>query len=524
MKKSSFKIVLLIISTLFVMIPYSVFADDIKNEIDASNEIVQNDNVIGHSIDSEKIEAGITDEISGSSNNEEAKQENKSDDVKNESEDKAGGENITEGDKCSDDISNKNPESELKITVKLNKAEHVKYLDGKSNGMFYPNAALTRADAAKMLYILLDHPKTDDIVNTYVSFRDVDPNEWYAQYIKAMVEYGIMSGYDDGTFRPNGNVTRAQFVKMLAPFITQIDAGSKSFGDISADYWAYKEIMSASEAGVITGYSDGTFRPYGIVTRSQTSAVMNRLLGRHADGKIIYSYDNVRMYPDLSTDFWAYADIMEASVPHQYSINGGEVWTSVTKEKTAMSSGYHVIDGILYYVDSHTGDFARSRIVGGHYFSYDGKYTTGNAHLDSMVRNITKAHTNSNMTQHQMLRALFNYEVKSYTYLSREKLYVGQKGWEESYAVPFFEKGKGNCYSFAAGFYYLAKNIGYDPNTVSGLVGHNRRPHGWVEIKINGVAHIYDPELTMAKRRDGYRNMDLFEMTYKNAIFVYAKS
>ena len=67
-----------------------------------------------------------------------------------------------------------------------------------------------------------------------------------------------------------------------------------------------------------------------------------------------------------------------------------------------------------------------------------------------------------------------------------------------------FQKHKGNCYSFAAAYYYLAKNIGYNPREVAGLVGYNRRPHGWIEIDINGQTYIYDTELTMAKRRDGY--------------------
>ncbi len=93
---------------------------------------------------------------------------------------------------------------------------------------------------------------------------------------------------------------------------------------------------------------------------------------------------------------------------------------------------------------------------------------------------------------------------------------------DRRYAVPMFQKHKGNCYSFAAAYYYLVKNIGYNPREVAGLVGHNRRPHGWIEIDIGGRTYIYDTELTMAKRRDGY-NYYLFEMTYGNAPFVYAK-
>lgn len=413
---------------------------------------------------------------------------------------------------------------EVSVSVRLNTQEHLKYMDGSSNGLFYPDAGLSRAEAAKMLYSLLEQPEEGDLVREYDSFSDVKEDDWYAPYVKAMYRYGIMTGYADGSFQPQEKVTRAQFVKMLEPFVEKSGDISGGFSDVSDDFWAAEAIAAVSECGVIFGYPDGTFRPYDTVTRGQAAVMLNRLLGRHGDENIIYDYNKVRMYPDLSTDHWAYADIMEASVPHEYAEDGGELWTSYTKEPTKMTPGYNVVNGALYYVDPVTADFVRSRTIENHYFAYDGKYTTGNQHLDDLVRGVTRTATTSQMTQHQMLRALFNYEVLHNTYLKRDLLEVGQIGWEEAYAVPFFENGKGNCYSFAAAFYYLAKNIGYDPKTVSGLVGHNRRPHGWVEIQLDGAARIYDTELTMAKRAAGNSGIDLFEMTYENAVYVYAKS
>lgn len=429
--------------------------------------------------------------------------------------------------KDSDDGADAAQEASYSITVTLNKTDHVKYMDGKSDGLFYPDQAVTRADTAKIIYTLLDEPGTDDIVREPIDFTDVDKDSEYFEYINSMVEYGIINGYPDGTFKPDNKLTRAQFVKILLPFadITEEAYETKaSFKDVSEEHWAFKEISAASLTGIISGYSDGTFKPDNSITRAQAATILNRMLGRTADSNFIYSYDNVRMYPDLKTDYWAYADIMEASVPHEYTYDSKEVWSSAVKEKTVMKPGYNVVNGILYYVDENTGDFARSRSIENHYFAYDGKYTTGNEHLDNMMRSVTKSVVTNDMTQHQMLRALFDFEVNNYKYIMREKLSAGQTGWEESYAVPFFEKGKGNCYSFAAGFYYLAKNIGYDPNVVSGFVGHNRRPHGWVEINNNGTVYIYDTELTMAKHRDGQPDIDLFEMTYQNATYIYAKS
>lgn len=489
-KKAFFKIIACTVYILIFMIPYTVFAAESDNKLIVDvNEIIEVN-------------------------------ENGEYDIESDYNNQSLGEDINEDNVYAEDKYDS-------VSVRLNKIDHVKYLDGKSDGLFYPNEAITRAEAAKIIYMLMDDPGADDILKENIEFSDVNESSEYFQYIKSMVEYGIMNGYSDGTFKPDAKLTRAQFVKILVPFIEKDDKSSEIkvyFSDVPEEYWAFNEISVASLSNVISGYSDGTFRPNNYVTRAQTAVIINSMLGRTADGTIIYDYDNIRMYPDMGTDFWAYADIMEASVPHEYRYEGKEVWTYAVKERTVIKPGYNVINGILYYVDADTGDFARSCIVENHFFAYDGKYTTGNENLDTMIRNITKSTVNANMTQHQMLRALFNYEVKNYKYLAREKLSVGQTGWEESYAVPFFNKGKGNCYSFAAGFYYLAKNIGYNPKVVSGLVGHNRRPHGWVEININGITYIYDTELTMAKRRDGYSNIDLFEMTYRNAAFVYSKS
>lgn len=417
------------------------------------------------------------------------------------------------------------PVEEVPVRAVFRTDAHVKYMDGSSDGLFYPQGGLSRAEAAKILYSLLNH-SDEAAVREYVPFSDVEQNAWYAGYVKTMYEYGIISGYEDGTFRPDNKVTRAQFVKMIRPFVKTgaEETDLYMFSDVSETFWAAEPIAAVSAQGVIRGFEDGTFRPDDTVTRCQAAVILNRMLGRQADESVIYDYCKVRMYPDLSTDFWAYADIMEASVPHEYTADHRESWTSYIKEPTRMTAGYHVVNGALYYVDAQTGEFARSCSVDNHYFAYDGKYTTGNAHLDDMVRSVTRMATSAQMSQHQMLRAIFDYEVKNNVYLKQDLLEVGQTGWEEAYAVPFFERGKGNCYSFAAAFYYLAKNIGYDPKAVSGLVGSNRRPHGWVEIQLDGTVYIYDTELTMAKRKAGYSSIDLFEMTYKNAVYIYAKS
>ncbi len=405
------------------------------------------------------------------------------------------------------------------VTVKLNTADHVRYMNGSSNGLFNPSSALTKAEAAQMIYSLLLNPSPADVVQN-ISFSDVKADAWYAEAVNKLASYGVING-SGGAFRPDVLISRAEFLTILSRF-GELAESDITFTDVSEDHWAYDIIVSAATKGWINGYEDGTFHPDGTLLRSEAVAITNRVLGRSADKNTINSAAGIRIFPDVEKSHWAYYDIMEASIGHEYSGSGsGEVWTSFTKEKTALAEGTHVINGILYRVKSD-GFFAANEYIDGHWYDASGKYVTGNATLDELMRAATRACVTPGMTQHQMLQTTFNYMINNYTYLTRPILSTGATGWTEEYAVPMFQKHKGNCYSFAAAYYYLVKNIGYNPREVAGLVGHNRRPHGWIEIDIGGRTYIYDTELTMAKRRDGY-NYYLFEMTYGNAPFVYAK-
>ncbi len=405
------------------------------------------------------------------------------------------------------------------VTVKLNTASHIRYMNGSSDGMFYPSSALTRAEAAQMINSLISEATAADVVQN-VSFSDVSADAWYAGAVNSLAGYGVLNG-SGGAFRPESFISRAEFVAMLSKFGT-VTESAKTFSDVPESHWAHDIVASAAEQGWISGYADGTFHPDGTLSRAEAAAVTNRVLGRSADESTVDSGYGIRIFPDLEKWHWAYYDIMEATIGHEHSGSGeNEVWTSFTKETTALSVGTHVINGILYRVKSD-GTFAANEYVDGHWYDTMGRYITGNETLDELMRAATRACVTSGMTQHEMLKSAFNYMINNYTYISRAKLSTGATGWTEEYAVPMFQKHKGNCYSFAAAYYYLAKNIGYNPREVAGLVGYNRRPHGWIEIDINGRTYIYDTELTMAKRRDGY-NYYLFEMTYSNAPFVYAK-
>ncbi len=400
----------------------------------------------------------------------------------------------------------------------------MKYMNGSSDGLFHPSSALTRGEAAQMIYSLLTDPSDADVIQD-VTFSDVSISDWYGEAVQSLTKYGVMNGYGS-YFKPDAQISRAEFVKILSNFY-ELSAPAGSFSDVSDSHWAYEVILSAAAKGWVTGYSDGTFHPDGTLSRAEAAVVINRVLGRSADANTVSSADGIRIFPDVDSSYWAYLHIMEASISHECRARStgegeSENWSSFTKEKTVLAPGTHVIHGILYCVDAATGDFVKNQYADGHWYDASGKYVTGDSALDALMRAATAASVTANMTQHQMLQSAFDYVVNNFTYLKRNILDTGAVGWETEYAIPMFQNHKGNCYSFAAVYYYLTKNIGYNPRAVAGLVGYNRRPHGWVEIDIAGKTYIYDPELTMAKRRDGY-NYYLFEMTYDNAPFIYAK-
>jgi len=138
---------------------------------------------------------------------------------------------------------------------------------------------------------------------------------------------GVISGYTDGSFRPAAPITRAEFVTMLSKF-TGVDSGNISFSDVSEGHWAYGYIVSAATKGWIGGYANGTFRPGQNITRAEAARVTNVLLGRSADENYVDANPEINIFSDVKTGHWAYYEIMEATVGHDYTKDsaGNETW------------------------------------------------------------------------------------------------------------------------------------------------------------------------------------------------------
>ena len=209
----------------------------------------------------------------------------------------------------------------------LNTRDHIAYLSGYPDGTFGPDRNMTRAEVAQMFYALLN----DQNVPATVSFSDVPDGAWYADAVETLASLGMFTGYPDGTFHPNSTITRAEFAAAALSFADMAPSARCSFPDVSAQDWFYPYVASAAEYGWIGGYPDGTFRPSGSITRAEVAVIVNHMLGRTPDQSFVdRSLDRLVSFSDLNSSHWAFYPIMEASNSHDHIKAGGsEQWTGI---------------------------------------------------------------------------------------------------------------------------------------------------------------------------------------------------
>ena len=211
--------------------------------------------------------------------------------------------------------------------AELNRRDHYAFLVGYADGTFGPECNMTRAEVTTMFARLLTEQIEAD--KTYSStFNDVAKDCWAANYIGYMQQFGIVTGYEDGSFRPDAPVTRAEFAAIASRF-EKLTQGSKSFTDMPATHWAVRYINFAATRGWVTGYEDGSFKPEHSITRAEVAAVTCRLLERSADQTYIRSHiGELRTFADVTESHWAYWYAMEAANGHDYTKSGGsENWS-----------------------------------------------------------------------------------------------------------------------------------------------------------------------------------------------------
>ena len=193
---------------------------------------------------------------------------------------------------------------------------HESYMSGEEGARFYPDRAMTRAEMAQVLYNLLASypPVTDG------SFSDVSAGAWYATEVNTLVELDVLSGYEDGTFRPNNAVTRAEFVTAVCKCFDSLSTGSAGFSDVSG-HWAEGFINQAVAEDWISGFPDATFRPDESIQRCQVTAILNKALERTGSG---FAADaGTQEFVDVPSSHWAYEHIAEAADPVGSAIETG---------------------------------------------------------------------------------------------------------------------------------------------------------------------------------------------------------
>lgn len=205
----------------------------------------------------------------------------------------------------------------------LQTKEHNGYMGGYGNGLFGPNDNMTRAQAARMFYNLL----LEKDVPVTASFTDVPADAWYAEAVNTLASLGIIKGIGDGQFAPNRTITRAEFTVIAMRFANVSADVTNPFTDIATNDWYYTAVTSAVSYGWINGYSDGSFRPQATITRAEVVTIVNRMLNRTADRNFVDS-NATAQFDDVPNTYWAYYNIMEATIAHDHSIDndGVENW------------------------------------------------------------------------------------------------------------------------------------------------------------------------------------------------------
>lgn len=448
----------------------------------------------------------------------------------------------------------------------FNTEEHIPYVNGKGNGSFAPDQNITRAETAVMISSLLKNPTDGTLDHT---FSDVSSGDWFHWAVTTLASFGVVDGYQDGTFQPQRPISRAEFVTILSAFYpAEMTEGGSRFSDVSATHWARNNILTAAARGWINGYEDGSFRPDESITRAQAVTVLNSVLGRSAaanETRSMIRENGICIFTDVRPEHWYYSAVMEASIAHGFSTESGqESWTAFTYKSCGYDPGwqrignaYYIVDanrqitfqtpGIqtihdkLYYVAddgsipaydtgareigaslywvNEDGSLLTNGSAGYLFFGPDGRYTSGNAEIDALVMQTLGACINSGMTREEKLHASYLYLRENTRYLSRAHQERGTTHWYEDYAIFMFKNHRGNCYCYAAAFMYMARQLGYQAYSISGGLGASNDDHAWVMID----GRIFDPELEYAylHRYSYSRYYNLYNIVPASAPFLY---
>ena len=217
------------------------------------------------------------------------------------------------------------------IPEMLNGEDHYAYLLGYEDGTVRPNGSISRAEVATVLFRLLkDDVRTQNLTKDN-AYSDVPDTAWYAAAVSTLSKMGVISGYPDGTFRPNAPITRAEFAAMIARFDETAKSADPPFTDISG-HWAESAIGKAYGNGWVEGSSKTVFCPESNLTRAETATLLNRVLHRLPEKESDLLANQI-VWPDNPETFWGYLAIQEATNSHEYERKADGVHETQTAKR-----------------------------------------------------------------------------------------------------------------------------------------------------------------------------------------------
>ena len=217
----------------------------------------------------------------------------------------------------------------------LNTTDHFAYIVGYGNGEVRPQNNITRAEVATIFFRLLTDDVRDENLTKTNRYSDVTRADWYNTAVSTLSSMGIITGYPDGTFRPNAAITRAEFAAIAARFDHDGDKTAAKFSDI-ASHWAKDEISIAYNNGWITGYPNGTFGPQRDITRAETMTLVNRVLNRQPETEDDLLPNMVTWTDNANPKAWYYLAVQEATNSHYYKFKTNskyEKWTELRETR-----------------------------------------------------------------------------------------------------------------------------------------------------------------------------------------------
>ena len=214
----------------------------------------------------------------------------------------------------------------------LNDSDHFAYVIGYMDGNVRPYGLISRAETTTIFFRLLKDSVRDGNLLTSNTYTDVADDYWANTAISTMTGLGIVQGRSTTTFDPKAPITRAQFAAICARFDTGKSNGEQTFSDIQG-HWAEKYIQRAAELGWIKGFEDGTFRPDTYITRAQAMTMINRVLNRIPEDESDL-LPGMNVWPDCNPGNWFYLTVQEATNSHDFKHKAGsyETWTGMNKD------------------------------------------------------------------------------------------------------------------------------------------------------------------------------------------------